>query len=1061
MYEMVSFHATYMRAPPPSLMLVGELNRAFARGSTLAVFVFFILLMPYMSTEVALASGSGTRGPLSTGGTARLVVDPDDAYAGFTLIAPYNQFNMFLVDPDKSTVHTWRTDRRTKGAAELLQDGTVLRGCAGPMSSSPDCVQRLDWNGTVLWEFELPEPYMWHHDLEPMLNGNVLVNAVVIHPKTKGLDLGRDPSFNPETLRVEPILEIRPNGTFGGDVVWKWDPLDHLIQDYSPDRPNYGVVRDHPELIDFNYPGVNMTEWQHSNSVEYNADLDQVMVTNRNFDEIWVIDHSTTTEEAAGHSGGDQGKGGDILYRWGNPRAYDRGNASDQILFGPHDGNWIAPGLPGEGNIIIFNNGMNLYMTRPDGRISTVEEIVPPVNDTGGYELSSGSAYGPLYPTWSWAASPPSSFFAAAMGSAVRLPDGNTLISGGSSNKVFEVAANKNVVWSYTANVFKARRYFPPAHDRTMDLEATEDVMLRVDLHSLMPDPDTDAESIAFSVDSPYATIQGDELLLLYPEGVPSDLVKLTASDGIFQATWDIPVTVLQVNDPLVLVPIPDLAAVEDVVLTLDLGQYIMDPDTRIEDMLFTEDSFFASADGGVLRLLYPDGVLADSFILTVSDGEFVASADVRVSVTPVNDPPAVDRIPDQRGVEDVPWEVDLASLVRDVDSPAAALSVTSASEYARVSGWVLTLLYPEGVTRDVVRLSVSDGQATTVAAFDVFIEPVNDPPAIGDLPPVKVREDEPFTLDLGPAVTDIDTPREGLSLRVGSPFATVDGLLLTLLYPDGVLHDEVRIDVWDGELDAGATLVVDVEPVNDPPHWTAVLEIVAVEDVEGALDLEPYMDDVDTPLPSLVVEVESPYGWIDGHILRYRFPRNSSERDLTLTLSDGEHAVVLRTSANVTHPDGGPDPPVGPGKHPPMILGVSVSPAMPTVGGRVLLAIIVHDADPRVADLEAWVEVILPGGETLGNYSMEGVPATDGFTFISALDAEGEHTFVVRVVDGDGQWASRTGTVLVGPPSAQAPDGGSRPTAWWVWASLALSAVVAAGAVVAVLARGRRVERA
>jgi hypothetical protein len=179
----------------------------------------------------------------------------------------------------------------------------------------------------------------------------------------------------------------------------------------------------------------------HTNSIDYNEEFDQIVFSVRYYSEICVIDHSTTTEEAAGHTGGNSGKGGDLLYRWGNPQTYDRGTSSDRKLFEQHDTNWIDEGRPGEGNILIFNNGV--------GRgYSTVDEIVPPVDDNGEYYLEPGSAYGPETQTWIY--SPTPSFYASYVSGADRLASGNTLICNGESGKIFEVTPEETTVWQYT-----------------------------------------------------------------------------------------------------------------------------------------------------------------------------------------------------------------------------------------------------------------------------------------------------------------------------------------------------------------------------------------------------------------------------------------------------------------------------------------------------------------------------------------------------------------------------------------------------------------------------------
>jgi hypothetical protein len=247
-----------------------------------------------------------------------------------------------------------------------------------------------------------------------------------------------------------------------------------LIQDHDPSKENYGDVAAHPELIDVNYgeglvaalastpdgtdrlrsigyvasSGKQVSrinpDWTHINSVAYNAKLDQIILSVHAFNEIWIIDHSTMTAEAAGHTGGRGGKGGDLLYRWGNPRAYRAGSESDQRLFAQHDAHWIPPGVPGEGNLLVFNNGSH----RPDGDYSSVEEIVLPAD--GQYFHSPGAPYGPKKPLWMYAALERTEFFSMLISGAQRLPNGNTLICSGLSGTIFEVTPSKEIVWKYT-----------------------------------------------------------------------------------------------------------------------------------------------------------------------------------------------------------------------------------------------------------------------------------------------------------------------------------------------------------------------------------------------------------------------------------------------------------------------------------------------------------------------------------------------------------------------------------------------------------------------------------
>ncbi len=380
---------------------------------------------------------------------------------GYTLFAPLGETTTYLIDDAGDAVFTWDSRYRPGNAAYLLENGNLLRtgntlaadfneGGAGGI------VEEIVPDGTVVWSFEYDTAQgRLHHDIEPLPNGNVLMIAWERKTEAQALAAGRDPALLTEgELWPDTVIEVDPATD---TVVWEWHVWDHLVQDYDDARANYGVVADHPELIDLNYcgPGARpgIADWNHINAIDYNAEFDQILLSVRNFSEIWVIDHSTTPAEAAGHSGGDSGQGGDLLYRWGNPAAYDSGDAGDRQLFVQHDAQWIAEGFLGAGHILIFNNGQG----RADGDYSSVDEIVPPVDADGIY-----TGYGPAAPTWSYTASPPTDFYARNISGAQRLEDGNTLICDGPQAHVFEVTAAGEMVWEYdhgNAAIFRATRY--------------------------------------------------------------------------------------------------------------------------------------------------------------------------------------------------------------------------------------------------------------------------------------------------------------------------------------------------------------------------------------------------------------------------------------------------------------------------------------------------------------------------------------------------------------------------------------------------------------------------
>ena len=273
-----------------------------------------------------------------------------------------------------------------------------------------------------------------------------MIIAWELKSRAEALAAGRAPSrVTAQGLWPDTIVEAQPTGPTTGAVVWEWHAWDHLIQDADATKANYGPVAGHPELIDLNFFVGSNADWNHLNSVDYNAAFDQILLSSHAFSEIWVIDHSTTTQQAAGHTGGASGRGGDLLYRWGNPQAYRAGVASDRKLFLQHDAQWTQPGAPGDVAITIFNNGQG----RPGGNYSSVEELRPPVDANGAYTFVPGAPFGPPGPVWTYAAPNPPDFYSMNIGGAQRLANGNTLICDGTHGTFFEVTSAGETVWKY------------------------------------------------------------------------------------------------------------------------------------------------------------------------------------------------------------------------------------------------------------------------------------------------------------------------------------------------------------------------------------------------------------------------------------------------------------------------------------------------------------------------------------------------------------------------------------------------------------------------------------
>jgi hypothetical protein len=424
---------------------------------------------------------------------------------GFTLFtpsppSPFATTYTYLIDNNSTILNQWNHPARCASISYLMPDSTLFYPCLAPNSffevaAAGGRILKYTWEGEVLWDFTWSSMnFIQHHDIEPLPNGNILILSNERKTMQDAIDRGRI-EINGE-IWPDMIVEIQPNGINGGTVIWEWHFWDHLIQDSDSLKLNFGNVRNNPGKLDINVAeiqGVGPTgqysgDWMHANSVHYNETLDQIIISCRRTNEFYIIDHSTTTEEAESNQGGNSGIGGEFLYRWGNPQNYGRGDSTDQITIAQHSVNWIPNGYPGEGNILIFNNGFTQLVSNHDMR-SSIIEITPPLNNNQ-YFIDNDLAFGPETYEWFYNGNDEFQFLSVIQGGAFRLPNGNTLVTSFGTPTIFEVSPEGEIEWSVNmanSGIARAQKfdlnYFItfPAEDINQDsLVNIEDILLLV-----------------------------------------------------------------------------------------------------------------------------------------------------------------------------------------------------------------------------------------------------------------------------------------------------------------------------------------------------------------------------------------------------------------------------------------------------------------------------------------------------------------------------------------------------------------------------------------------------
>ena len=396
------------------------------------------------------------------------------SFDGFALYNSQGSSTTYLIDENQNIAHFWNMTTACNYSVHLKENGNLVRGTkydAGidmfyydPPPAAGGMVQEIAPDGTIIWEYIYADnDHLSHHDLT-LIGDNVLLTA---YEKKSVTELNAAGHNSNNEKWPTHFIELEDDGNGGANIVWEWHLWDHMCQDVDPSLANYvSNISDHPELIDINMLSGNSEDWFHVNGVDYNEDLDQIVFSSRKASEIYIIDHSTTTAQAASHSGGNSGMGGDILYRWGNPSNY--GMTGDKIIFSAvHDARWITnDGRPNGGFLQIFNNCAgpgNCSGGGPGGGSQTANSTIDGIETpwdatTNTYLRTPGQAFSPASFTTRYECE----YSASGQSASDRMSNGNIFVNASNpSGVMYEVdAVTEQIIWGpYQAGSQKGFRY--------------------------------------------------------------------------------------------------------------------------------------------------------------------------------------------------------------------------------------------------------------------------------------------------------------------------------------------------------------------------------------------------------------------------------------------------------------------------------------------------------------------------------------------------------------------------------------------------------------------------
>jgi len=446
----------------------------------LSLLIVILFAVVYSRDGTVIDPRDGTECSSWESNTVGVLRYEDGTYPGYVLSVAHWNKHAYLLNNCGEIVHTWEDTNRWDDDAgsndetpmpRLLPDGRLIKLTKNEslfvydglmwdeyFPPSYTTLEIRDWDNALLWSWSgatsrtsVPVQSFAITDDNPT---SIIGLAYEKISSDDARELGRNPELpDAGEMWMQWVYEVDVSTD---EIIWEWHLLDHLIQDYNASLPNFVNIQEHPEKVDVNYDvgESKPMDWTHGNAIDYNPEEDLVLLSIPRFNELWVIDHSTTTAEAASSEGGIRSSGGDILWRFGNPAVWQADGS--QALFYQHDSHFVKTGTVDppqagdrsyEGMIAVMNNRAGDDFTRL--------EIIDPE----GFQTGTASNFNNEF-LLSVEHEVPTEMFSSFMGSVQVLSNGNFFVDVGPYGKYMEITETGHPVWEYQVPLRGAARVF-------------------------------------------------------------------------------------------------------------------------------------------------------------------------------------------------------------------------------------------------------------------------------------------------------------------------------------------------------------------------------------------------------------------------------------------------------------------------------------------------------------------------------------------------------------------------------------------------------------------------